>query len=411
MREPLPLKPMHAKDEIVICLKNVSKYYPIYKNPKDRLKELILRKEYHKKFWALKDINLNVKKGETLGIIGENGAGKSTLLKIISRTLTPSSGEVIIKGRVSPILELGMCFHPEMTGRENIYLSATLLGLSPQEIEENIEAIIAFSELGDFIDQPVKTYSSGMYVRLAFSIATSVNPDILVIDEALSVGDAYFQKKSLNKILEFKDKGKTIVFCSHNTYHITHVCTRAVWMEHGRIMKDGNVFAVVAEYEEKCRKKERQGKKENPINIQTPYVRLKALQMNKTLFKKGEPLILTYIFDNPKKMPFHLAFAITREDGVLCCGTSTYHDNMPPFHKEKREIKLIINKQPLLHGNYQIVGAIIDETATLTYDAQWINFKVEKTEEEIGLFYMEHVWETLGDEQSMFGVNHEWTTK
>ena len=393
MKERLPLKSMNTNNEIVICLKNVSKYYPIYKNPKDRLKELILRKEYHKKFWALKDISLEVKKGETLGIIGENGAGKSTLLKIISRTLTPSSGEVLIKGRVAPILELGMGFHPEMTGRENIYLSATLLGLTPSEIEKNIDEIISFSELGDFINQPVKTYSSGMYVRLAFSIATCVDPDILVIDEALSVGDAYFQKKSLNRILEFKDKGKTIVFCSHNTYHITHVCTRAVWMEHGNIIKNGKVFSVVSAYEESCRQKEIARGKKHSIETHTPYIKLKSLEINKDSFKKGEPFILTFEFDNPKKMSFHLAFSIARDDKIICYGTSTYHDNIPPISREQGKIKLIIKNQPLLHGNYQLVGSIMDETATLTYDAKWINFRVEKAEEEIGLFYMEHTWE------------------
>ena len=396
MKEPLPLKSMNTNDDIVICLKNVSKYYPIYKNPKDRLKELILRKEYHKKFWALKDISLEVKKGETLGIIGENGAGKSTLLKIISRTLTPSSGEVIIKGRVSPILELGMGFHPEFSGRENIYLSASLLGLSPQEIEEKINAIIAFSELGNFIDQPVKTYSSGMYVRLAFSIATSVNPDILVIDEALSVGDAYFQKKSLNKILEFKKKGKTIIFCSHNTYHITHVCTRAVWIDHGRIVKNGNVFEVVGEYEENCLCKEKKSiERQETVKTcqETPLVRIKSICLNKQIFSRGEEIRLYILYENPYNLLFHGGIAILKENGEVIFGTSTYHDGLSPLSKTAGKIVFTVPQNPFLQGKYQLIGAVIDDTANVTYDSKSVDFTVKKEEEYIGMFWVDHEWD------------------
>ena len=387
------MKFMKDNSNIVVLLNNLNKFYPVYKNPKHRLKEFFFRKTYHKKFWALKDINLCVKKGEVVGIIGENGAGKSSLLKIISRTLAPSSGEVIVNGLVSPILELGMGFHPEFTGRENIFLSATLLGLSHEKIESILDKIIEFSELGDFIDQPIKTYSSGMYVRLAFSIATSVDPDILVIDEALSVGDSYFQKKSLDRILEFKENGKTIIFCSHNLYHITHICNRAIWLDKGRIVRDGNVFDVTAYYEEKCRQKQKSLSSNRTFESSNYPVRLETCKLNKESFKRGDCFVVHYSFDNPHKISIHFAFAIERsEDGVLCFATSTYHDRMDPVVKEKGDGYLIIENQPLLHGNYQIAITIMDETATLTYDVKRINFNVEKCEEDLGLFFINHKW-------------------
>ena len=378
-------------DNIVVTLKNVSKYYRIYESPKHRLKELIFNRQYHKKFWALKDIFLDIKKGETLGIIGENGAGKSTLLKIIAKTIRPSSGEVKVCGLVSPILELGMGFHPELTGRENIFFSATLLGLSKKDIEKKLDEIIEFAELEGFIDQPVKTYSSGMYIRLAFSIATSVDPDILVIDEALSVGDMYFQKKSLNRILEFKKRGITIIFCSHNPYHITHVCDRAIWMDRGKIIADGSSLLVVDEYESFVRKKQKKHDTEQ-IQQNSSLISLE-LSLNKILFTCGDRLIARFSIENPKKLKFHLSFAIAREDDVLCSSFSTYHDKIVPFDFDKGVVELIIDGLPFLSGNYKIAGAIMDDSATITYNARWLNFKVRKTDDLPGIFSIPHTWQ------------------
>jgi lipopolysaccharide transport system ATP-binding protein len=185
-------------EEIAISLKNVSKCYKRYARPVDRLKEILLPgKSIAQEFWALRDINLEIPKGETLGIIGQNGSGKSTMLQIIAKTLTPTTGEVQVNGRVSALLELGSGFNPEFTGRQNVFFNGRLLGLSHEEIEDKFDEIAAFADIGDFIDQPVKTYSSGMFVRLAFAVAVSVNPDILIVDEALAVGDIYFSKNVL----------------------------------------------------------------------------------------------------------------------------------------------------------------------------------------------------------------------
>jgi lipopolysaccharide transport system ATP-binding protein len=194
------------------------------------------RRQYYREFWALRDISLEIVKGEVIGIIGSNGAGKSTLLQLVCGTLTPTNGEVVVRGRIAALLELGAGFNPEFSGRENVYLSATVMGLSKDEIDARYDDIVAFSGIGDFIQQPVKTYSSGMYVRLAFSLATSVQPDILIVDEALSVGDGAFARQSFDRIMSLKERGATILFCSHSMYHIETICSRALWLDGGRIM-------------------------------------------------------------------------------------------------------------------------------------------------------------------------------
>lgn len=226
------------------------KDFRIYAKPQDRLKELVMRKPYHRVFHVLQDISFQVPDGKSLGIVGDNGAGKSTLMKLLVGTLQPTSGRVDIRGQVAALLELGAGFHPEFSGRRNIYLNASLLGVPDDNIAELENDIIEFSELRDFIDQPVKTYSSGMYVRLAFSIATMVRPDVLVIDEALSVGDIAFQKKCVQRMNQFREQNKTMVFCSHSMYHVQELCDTAIWMEKGRIRAMGNSEEIVGMYED-----------------------------------------------------------------------------------------------------------------------------------------------------------------
>ncbi|WP_293267680.1 ABC transporter ATP-binding protein [Neptunomonas sp.] len=229
----------------------LSKTYHIYKSPSDRLKQLIWghKKIYYKPYHALKNISFDLPKGEVLGIVGRNGAGKSTLLQLLCGTLTPSSGSLKINGRIAALLELGAGFNPQFTGRENIYLSATVMGISRQEIDEKLDSIIEFSGIRSFIDQPVTTYSSGMYVRLAFSVATSVDPDILIIDEALSVGDGDFARRSFERIMAMRDSGKTILFCSHSLYQVETLCTHAIWIEKGEIRASGKPDIVIPTYQ------------------------------------------------------------------------------------------------------------------------------------------------------------------
>lgn len=237
-------------NDISINIKNVNKVYKLYDKPIDRLKESLSfsKKSYHRDFHALRDISFEVKKGETVGIIGKNGSGKSTLLKIITGVLSPSSGEVTVNGRISALLELGAGFNLEYTGIQNIYLNGTMMGYSNEEIEKKIPAIIEFADIGDFINQPVKTYSSGMFARLAFAVAINVEPDILIVDEALSVGDIFFQNKCFKKFDELKEKNTTIIFVSHDIGSIRQMCSRVLWLDSSTQITYDDKEVVCAQY-------------------------------------------------------------------------------------------------------------------------------------------------------------------
>jgi lipopolysaccharide transport system ATP-binding protein len=238
--------------ESIISLKNVSKCFKRYAKPVDRLKELLLpSKSRADVFWALQDIQLEIFKGETIGIVGRNGAGKSTLLQLITKTLTPTTGEIGVHGRISALLELGSGFNPEFTGRQNVFFNGRILGLTHAEIEAKFDEITEFANIGDFIDQPVKTYSSGMFVRLAFAVAVNTNPDILIVDEALAVGDIFFQQKCFDRLREMKESGVTLLFVSHDSSSVCKLCHRAILIEHGRIVLDALPRQVVDLYQAK----------------------------------------------------------------------------------------------------------------------------------------------------------------
>ena len=243
--------------ELAIKVSNVSKYYQVYEKPVDRLKQSIFRgkRKYYTEFKALDDISFEIKKGETVGIIGRNGSGKSTLLQIICGTLTPTNGEVIVNGRVAALLELGAGFNPEFTGRENVYMNAIILGLSKEEIDNKYGEIEKFADIGDYIRQPVKTYSSGMYVRLAFAIIAHVDADILIIDEALSVGDAFFVQKCMRFLRNFMKQG-TVLFVSHDTGAVLNLCNSAVLMQNGLLSDTGNPKDITEIYLENLYKSE-----------------------------------------------------------------------------------------------------------------------------------------------------------
>ena len=229
---------------------NVSKSYPIYESPGNRLKELLTfnRLEFHRNFWALHDVSFEIQRGQTFCIIGENGSGKSTLLQLVAGILQPSSGSISVGGRVSALLELGAGFNPEFTGRDNVYLNGSILGLSTREIDARYTAIEEFAEIGDFIKRPVKTYSSGMVVRLAFAVAINVDPEILLVDEALAVGDIYFRQRCMRKVHELRARGITILFVSHATADVKALGDRTLWLEQGRVVEVGETDRVVTKY-------------------------------------------------------------------------------------------------------------------------------------------------------------------
>jgi ABC-type polysaccharide/polyol phosphate transport system ATPase subunit len=249
---PTPHPPLPTPN--MISVQNASKLYRIYDKPSGRLKEILLRgrRKYHRDFWALEDVSLEVETGEAVGVIGRNGAGKTTLLQIIAGVLQPTRGAVSVEGRVTALLELGSGFNPEYTGRENILLSGQILGFSEEEMRRRMDVIVRFAELEGFIDQPVKTYSTGMLMRLAFASAIHVDPDVLIVDEALSVGDVYFQRKSLDRMEYFRKAGKTVLFVSHEPTLVQRFCARALWLEQGRVAMVGDAKEVVTSYQAFC---------------------------------------------------------------------------------------------------------------------------------------------------------------
>jgi lipopolysaccharide transport system ATP-binding protein len=237
--------------ELAIRAHGLGKRYAMFERPSDRLRQLLWgsRHDADREFWALRDVSFEVGRGEAIGVVGRNGAGKSTLLQLVCGTVAPTEGELQVNGRVAALLELGAGFNPEFSGIENVYLNAALMGLSRAQVDERLDGILAFADIGDFVRQPVKTYSSGMFVRLAFAVATSVEPGILVIDEALSVGDGAFARRSFDRVMSLKNGGATILFCSHAMYHVHALCSRALWLDGGRLRMFDAASRVTAVYE------------------------------------------------------------------------------------------------------------------------------------------------------------------
>ncbi len=240
-----------SSDDIAISVRNLGKTYRLFGHPGDRIKQFLSlgMKKYHNEFTALHDVSFDIKKGETVGIIGRNGSGKSTLLQLICGILKPTTGSVKVNGRISALLELGAGFNPEFTGRENVYFQGAVIGISKEEMDARFDEIAAFADIGEFIDQPVRTYSSGMFVRLAFSVAVHIDPEVLIVDEALGVGDAEFQERSISFMKSMQQKGVTILFVSHSIPAVRNFCQRAVWLEHGKINLMGDASDVCIAYQ------------------------------------------------------------------------------------------------------------------------------------------------------------------
>lgn len=269
--------------DLAIRVRGLSKCYHIYDKPQDRLKQSLWRgrKRFYREFWALRDVSFEVARGETVGIIGRNGSGKSTLLQLLCGTLAPTSGEIEVHGRVAALLELGAGFNPEFTGRENVYMNATLFGLTSSEIDARYDEIAAFADIGDFIDQPVKTYSSGMFVRLAFAVIAHVDADVLVIDEALAVGDVFFTQKCMRFLRRFRENG-ALLFVSHDIGAVTNLCQRALWLQNGECKKQGSAKDISEAYLEAFYL-EQQGFQEPKEKIEKPKIQVKERQADPRL--------------------------------------------------------------------------------------------------------------------------------
>jgi len=394
---------------------DLGKAYRRYKKPVDSLKELIFRRQYHEKFWALRGASFRCEPGEVLGVVGDNGAGKSTLLKLLAGTMQPTHGELITNGRVSAILELGSGFHPDFTGLENIHLGCAVLGLNAEEIAAKVDEIIEFSELADFIYQPVKTYSSGMFVRLAFSVVTSVDPDILVVDEALSVGDQHFQKKSIDRMMAFKEQGKALVFCSHSLYHVKELCRRAIWLDKGVIQAQGESGEVIDQYNDHVRMQNRVSiakpvQSEGLENISKGQLTAYIEEATLLQAKQGGDGVATYLTGDAFRVKVvahkqsslalddvHVGIIIKRNDGVQCYGVSTVLDGVPLFTADdKNELGIVyeIPELSLLSGKYSLEVWLVDTTSAHIYDfmASCCEFKVRQFTTEVGVAYMKHKW-------------------
>ncbi len=367
-------------------IRNLSKMFKIYSRPSDRLRELFGLGKRHREFWALRDINLKIERGESVGIVGMNGSGKSTLLQIIAGVMKPTRGEVRVRGKVAALLELGIGFHPELTGRENIRLAASLMGIGLDK--ETEEKVIEFAEIGEFIDAPVKTYSSGMFVRLAFSLAVCVDPDILIVDEALSVGDIYFQKKSFDRIQEFKKAGKTMIFCSHSMYQVRHLCNRAVWLEGGKVRMEGDADTVTREYESwiSSMQKGEGGSRELGIELRE--------SSSITAFT-GEDFSVD-IEASFHDRPYHVGVGILRNDNTFIYGTSTQIDGLPPLKPGER-VRFVLESLPLMPGEYKLGIFLLDDTGSLPAKEELKTLKVvwNTPTEEVGFVRLQHRWEKL----------------
>lgn len=295
--------------EVAIRVNNVSKLYKLYDKPMDRLKESLglSRKQMYKEHYALRNVSFDVHRGETVGIIGTNGSGKSTMLKIITGVLNPTEGDVQIQGRISALLELGAGFNMEYTGIENIYLNGTMMGFSKEEIDKKLDDILDFADIGDFVYQPVKTYSSGMFVRLAFAVSINIEPDILIVDEALSVGDVFFQVKCYHKFEEFKKMGKTILFVSHDLGSISKYCDRVILLNKGQKLSEGKPKQIVDEYKQILVKHD-----DMPLDVQNKNIE----QVDNTVWKsklKLNPSLIEY----GEKQAEIIDFAIIDDNGDI----------------------------------------------------------------------------------------------
>lgn len=384
----------------------LTKQYQIYPRPADRILEKITRRPRHTVFPALQDVTFEVEKGETIGIIGQNGAGKSTLLKLLCNVTLPTSGTLESHGTIASILELGTGFHPEFSGRDNAALNATILGLTPSEVKRRLPDILEFSELGTFLDRPVKTYSSGMYMRLAFSVAVNVNPDILVIDEALAVGDGHFQKKCIDKIRQFQEQRKTILFCSHALYYVSQICRRALWLDHGTVMRYGPSVDVVHEYETFLLQRDRAlpASDSQPIS-ETPVspVRIREIAIcdrsgrKRAEFARGEEIqIRLRVESDDPEQPVHAIVGVHRSaDDLQCFAVGTHADGVPPASgSSEYEVVVQLLDIPLLRGEYDLVVYVGDENAMTPFDRRDVRAAFSMTGErfEVGLIDVKHRW-------------------
>jgi ABC-type polysaccharide/polyol phosphate transport system ATPase subunit len=388
---------------VAVEAEGLLKEYHIYSHPMERLKEIFLRTPKHAVFKALGPLDIEIRSGETLGVVGENGAGKSTFLKLVAGVIEPSSGTITVDGRVSSILELGTGFNPEFTGRENIFLNGTLYGLSSGEINERIGGIEKFADIGEFFNMPVKIYSSGMYMRLAFALAVYVDADIIVIDEALAVGDGAYAKKCIDRMWDLKKNGITLLYCSHSLYTVTNFCDRVMWLKGGEAEAIGEAKEVISRYEDYLREKEQVEEHKQAVFVKNSERKIAEIRDIRIL-AEGNPdttsvqyssdIDVVVDFEIFEKAYVYVGFIVDRNDGFSLYANTMHKEKMRPFNGPSRESLTISFKSlPLLGGAYKFVILLMDESGICIFDRkESAFFKVDTSEKEWGACYLPHEW-------------------
>lgn len=402
----------------VIQIENVNKRFASVSESSNSVFEMLLTRfskndpmpKKKKPLWVVRDINLDIYPGEFVGIIGQNGSGKSTLLKLLTRVLHPTTGRIQVNGRVSAMLELGTGFHPDLTGRENIFLNASILGLSQEDIEAHFDSVVAFSELEEFIDTPVKFYSSGMYMRLGFSIAIHVKPRILIVDEILAVGDQAFQEKCLNRIHSMKQDGVTVILVSHNLDMVRKLCTRLIWLEKGNIKRDGDPEEIIQQYLVSMQSRMHMdqslvangGQRLGTGEVALTGVRfLDENQQEANVFTTGDAMTIeiSYLAHKAVKQP-EFGLAIHRDDGIQINGPNTQFSGL--FIDEitgRGVIQYQISELPLLPARYVVTVAVHDSRYPITYDHHEKAYEFQvvagANREIFGLFFIPATWSWL----------------
>jgi len=393
----------------------LGKAYRIYPGPMKRIAEALTLGRYrgHHEFWALKGVDMKLTPGSAFGLCGANGAGKSTLLKVLASTTAPTKGRFRIDGKVASLLELGAGFHMEFTGRANIVMNGVMMGFSKREILSKMDEIIDFAELGDYIDEPVRTYSSGMGLRLGFSVAVAVDPDVLIIDEVFAVGDMYFQKKCVDKIYQFKKRNKTILFCSHSLYDVRQLCDQAIWLDRGEVMAQGDSVFVTNEYS--AFQRHHIGEAEEILSDVFPTksfederdsralpsivdARIYRMGTDEEVYQitTGDSFEVRVWWRNPTpaETPIHIGIGFLRQDMTTCGGTGTHLDQLAVEGTAGCAILRVPNVQ-LLSGQFLVPVILFDEEGVHKYQEYLMpeNLTVRTNTRDVGLVRLAHSWE------------------
>ncbi len=414
----------------VLKVSGLGKEYKLYASPRQRLKALLTGRAHHRSHWALRDVSFELQRGQCIGVIGDNGAGKSSLLKLLAGTLQPSIGTIERVGRVTAILELGAGFHPDFSGRDNLYFGGSLIGIDRDEMARLEPSIIEFCELGEALDRPVKTYSSGMAVRLAFALVTAVQPDVLIIDEALAVGDQHFQKKCVERIMAFRNSGCTILFCSHSPYHIRHLCDLAMWLDGGRVKEFGPTEPVLGAYDVHTRLRNAQDAAPPPkmaaqdtseavqptdeaMASSTPSAATtppapedgsaRILSVTLANLGDGEPalleskdLVATIVARGRGAERPNIGFMIEQSKGVGITSLATHEEGAAPVLRDDGLWQSVLSfpNLPLHSGEYVVSAFLFDESGLVVYDQwfQFLHFKHVSPTLMPGLVRLPHHW-------------------